>query len=177
MWVDFHTTFLLMKYIPNLPVCLQVFQLFPRICGYCGCCPGAICTSLIISPPPFHGGIFSKISDLPHKKPTPVGPYILWPHGTEKSEKSAVSFLVRLQNSESRHWKPPKSQHQDQPHPWMLWKIHLANGRKETSVCGPNNQASIFKCGTDWQASKRTWRTNSQCLDALISQVFSRLTA
>ena len=46
-------------------------------------------------------------------------------------------------------------------------KKHLANGRKK-SVCGPNNQASIFKCGTDWQASKRTWRTNSQCLDALM---------
>ncbi len=29
MWLDLHQTFLLTKYLPNLPVCLQVFQLFP----------------------------------------------------------------------------------------------------------------------------------------------------
>mmetsp|Transcript_30840 Transcript_30840/g.88665 ORF Transcript_30840/g.88665 Transcript_30840/m.88665 type:complete len:244 (-) Transcript_30840:641-1372(-) len=42
-------------------------------------------TSLIISPPPFQGGMPSNTSRLAHRKPTPVGPYILWPEATKKS--------------------------------------------------------------------------------------------
>mmetsp|Transcript_22211 Transcript_22211/g.40875 ORF Transcript_22211/g.40875 Transcript_22211/m.40875 type:complete len:211 (+) Transcript_22211:654-1286(+) len=46
-------------------------------------------TTLIISPPPFQGGIALNTSSRPHKKPIPVGPHILCPEATKKSTPSS----------------------------------------------------------------------------------------
>ena len=42
-------------------------------------------TSLIMLPPPCHGGMSSSTSRLPYTTPMPVGPNILWPENTKKS--------------------------------------------------------------------------------------------
>ena len=41
-----------------------------------------------------HGGIFSKILYLPHKKPIPVGPHILWPDATSQSTPKSYGGAV-----------------------------------------------------------------------------------
>mmetsp|Transcript_13962 Transcript_13962/g.52364 ORF Transcript_13962/g.52364 Transcript_13962/m.52364 type:complete len:227 (-) Transcript_13962:686-1366(-) len=50
-------------------------------------------TSCIISPPPIHGGMVSSTSEVPHKKPIPVGPHILCPDATIQSTPSCCTSI------------------------------------------------------------------------------------
>ena len=49
-------------------------------------------TLLIMSPPVMNGGISSSKSRLPYSTPIPVGPSILWPENTWKSQSSACNI-------------------------------------------------------------------------------------
>mmetsp|Transcript_64652 Transcript_64652/g.192632 ORF Transcript_64652/g.192632 Transcript_64652/m.192632 type:complete len:251 (-) Transcript_64652:621-1373(-) len=52
-------------------------------------------TSLIISPPPFQGGICRRSSSRPQRKPTPVGPHILCPEAAIQSAPRSCTSTGR----------------------------------------------------------------------------------
>ena len=53
-------------------------------------------TTSIISPPPIQGGMDSSASDVPHRKPIPVGPHILCAEPTIQSTPSVCTSIGTL---------------------------------------------------------------------------------